>query len=40
MHERTGGEIGFGGEAGNVKRGETAPEVERVGEPFEPDFVG
>jgi len=39
-HKGGSGEIGFGGERGDVERGETAPEIKRVGEAIEPDFFG
>src|SRR5882672_6550068 len=40
VHEGSGGEIGFGGEAGGMERGKTAPEIHRVGKFLEPDFFG
>ncbi len=40
VHEGRGGEIGFGGESGDLERGEAAPEIERIGEAIEPDFFG
>jgi len=40
MHERGSGEIGLRGESSDGKRGESAPEIKRVGEFVEPDFLG
>lgn len=40
IHERGGGEIGFGSEGCDVERGEATPEIKRVGEAFEPDLLG
>jgi hypothetical protein len=39
-HEAGGGEVGLGRELGGVKRRETTPEIEGVGEFFEPDLFG
>jgi hypothetical protein len=39
-HEGSGGEIRFSWEVGDVEGGQAAPEVEGVGEFFEPDFFG
>jgi len=38
-HERGSGKIGPGGECGCMERWEAAPEVERVGKFFEPNFI-
>ena len=38
-HVGAGGEIGVGGDVGDVKRGKAAPIIERVIEFFEPNFL-
>lgn len=40
VHEGRGGEVGFSGEGGDGEGREAAPEIERVGETIEPDFLG
>ena len=40
MHERRGGKVGLSGESGDAKRGKAAPEIERVWQALEPDFLG
>ena len=40
VHKMRGGEIGSGGEHGDLQRGEAAPGVEGIGEIIEPDFFG